>query len=479
MSVRRALVASVPPTPITGSYAPGFTGAYLTPAAVVTAVRLVQVMVPAGKRDAVLDVLDDEGIDYAMTEEASGREYTALLAFPLPTNAVEHVLDRLREEAGIDRDAYTVVIDAETVVSERFERLQAEWEEAEDTERIAREELVARAADLAPDWFPFVVMTIVSAVVATAGLLLDSPAVVVGSMVIAPLIGPAMATSVGTVVDDHELFMRGVKLQTVGATLAVGSAAVFAAALRFGNIVPMGPAEVFAIGEVRERLSPDVLSLAVALGAGVAGALSISSGVSAALVGVMIAAAIVPPTAVVGIGIAWQDPSAALGAGILVLVNFLSINFAALATFWYQGYEPLSWFRAESARRETLERTAALGVAILLLSTFLVGVTYASYQTAAYEDRAREDVADLLSQPRYDDVHLADFEVEYGRGILYKTPERVVVTVGYQPGTDPPSLAEPIHDRVTRAGSGPFGIGFHEDVRVEVRYVAVETIPGE
>ncbi|MFC6726575.1 DUF389 domain-containing protein, partial [Halobium palmae] len=162
--------------------------------------RHVQVMVPSGKRKAVVEVLDDEGIDYALTEETSGREYVALVSFPLPTSAVEPVLERLRE-AGIERDAYTVVMDAETVVSTRYDRLEEQYaEETDDEDRIAREEIYAEALSLVPEYSTFVIMTVVSAVVATAGVLLDSPAVVVGSMVIAPLVGPAMAASVGTVV---------------------------------------------------------------------------------------------------------------------------------------------------------------------------------------------------------------------------------------------------------------------------------------
>lgn len=75
-------------------------------------------------------------------------------------------------------------------------------------------------------------VTAVSAIVATAGLLPDSPAVVVGSTVIAPLIGPAMAASVGTVVNDPELALRGVKLQTLGGVVAIGAATAFALLIR-------------------------------------------------------------------------------------------------------------------------------------------------------------------------------------------------------------------------------------------------------
>ncbi|MFW5903438.1 MAG: DUF389 domain-containing protein [Halolamina sp.] len=199
--------------------------------------RLLQVTIPTGKREAVVNTLDGQELDYVVTDEVSGREYTAVAYVPLPTNAVEDVLDILRE-AGIERDAYTVVLNAETVVSERFEALDERYAEEKDEDRIAREELEARAKELAPSVGTYAIMTVVSVVIATAGLLLDSPSVVVGSMVIAPLIGPAMATTVGTVLDDRDLFVRGLKLQLLGFALAIATATAFATLVRYVHLVP-------------------------------------------------------------------------------------------------------------------------------------------------------------------------------------------------------------------------------------------------
>ncbi|MFB6096918.1 MAG: TIGR00341 family protein [Haloferacaceae archaeon] len=429
--------------------------------------RLVQVMIPAGKREAVLGALDEEGIDYALTDETSGREYTAVVWFPLPTEAVEPILETLRE-TGIERDAYTVVVDAETVVSTRFEELEERYEQEEESEqRIAREELIARADDLAPRWPVFFAMTVISAVVATAGLLLDSPAVVVGSMVIAPLIGPAMATSVGSVVDDPDLFRRGVALQVAGFSTAIASAAAFAWLVKTIHLIPPG-LDVLTIGQIRSRLSPDFLSLAVALGAGVAGAVSLASGVSAALVGVMIAAALIPPTAVIGIGIAWGAPRAVLSSTVLVLVNALSINLAALAYMWYAGYRPERWFRIDEARTATIKRVGILLSAIVLLSVFLGGVTYGSYQQATFEQTANDVAGDLTAAGGpYEQLVLIDLEVTYDEAVPFRNPTEVIVTVG-RPGTNGyPSLAERIRQGIAeRTG---------RSVRVQVRYVGIDS----
>ncbi|MFB6165771.1 MAG: TIGR00341 family protein [Haloarculaceae archaeon] len=425
--------------------------------------RLVQVTIPTGKREAVLDALDEEGVDYIVTDETSGREFTAVVYAPLPTGAVEPVLERLRE-AGLERDAYTVVLEANTVISERFDELEERYEQEEDEDRIAREELQARAEDLAPGLRTYLLMTVISAIIATAGLLLDSPATVVGSMVIAPLIGPAMAASVGTVIDDREMFLRGVKLQIIGLTIAVASAAGFALAVRYGHLVPPG-LDVTTLSEVRERLTPNFLSLAVALGAGIAGGISLATGVRSAIVGVMIAVALIPPAATVGIGFAWQLPMMSLGSGILVLVNTLSINFAAIIVLWYSGYRPSRWFRLDATRTATLKRVAGLAVAIAVLSVFLGGVTLASYQDATTGDAIRQDVQAVVADTP-GGVTLLDTRVVNTDDVIMPEPSRVIVTVGVPPGENVSGLAARIDDRVdSRAG---------RDIETQVRYVTTE-----
>jgi uncharacterized hydrophobic protein (TIGR00341 family) len=421
-------------------------------------VRLVHVTVPAGKRDAVTRTLDEQGVDYVLSDEVSGREYTAVATFPLPTEAVEPVLDELRA-AGLDEEAFTVIVDARTVISRRFDQLQETYAEEESEERIAREELQAAAEGLAPSTHNYVALTVISVLIATAGILLDSAATVVGSMVIAPLIGPAMATSVGTVIDDRDLFARGLRLQVLGFAVAVAAAAAFAFLVRFGNLVPPG-LDLLALGELDERVAPGFLTLVIALGAGAAGALSLRSGVSASLVGVMIAVALVPPAAVVGIGIAWGRPVIVLGAAVLVSINALSINLAALLVFWYSGYRPARWFQQDEAKNALLKRASILAVAILVLTAFLGGVTYSSFQTASAESRITATADGVID--RHEEVHRIEIRVESGDRPFDSSPDTVVVTAGIENGREPPDLATELAAEL------------EYDVDVEVRLVTVQ-----
>ena len=428
--------------------------------------RLVQVTIPAGKREAVLELLDEESIDYVVTDETSGREYTAVVYFPLPTNAVEPILESLRG-TGLEREAYTVVLSAETVVSEKFEALEEEYDEREDSEeRIARQELEARAKELAPSLPTYLLMTVVSAVIATAGLLLDSPATVVGSMVIAPLIGPAMSAAVGSVIDDTEMFRRGVILQVLGVILSVAAATAFTIFVQTTNLVPPGM-DPLVLSEVEERLSPNFLSLAVAIGAGIAGAISLTAGVSAALVGVMIAVALIPPAATVGIGIAYSEPALALGSAVLVSVNVLSINLSALVMLWYSGYRPENFFQRDEARTATLQRVVVLVGAIMALSLFLGGVTYDSYRMATAENDIRTAVDAELENPDYSEHELVELEVRAeSQYVLFQRPQNVTVTVGVPPDTTRPGLADALERRLATR---------HDiDVTVDVLYLEIE-----
>lgn len=431
--------------------------------------RLVELFVPKGKRQAVVETLEDEGIEFGISDETGRDEYVATVRFPLPKGAVESVLDELRE-VGIDDQAVTVVMEAETVISHRFEALEEEYEAESQTvgkgritgsDRIASEELKTRAKDLVSAAPTYVVMTVLSAVIATAGLLLDSPATVVGSMVIAPLIGPSMAASVGTVMNDQSLFRRGIRMQILGVVVAILSATLFGLLVRHLFLVPPGT-DILALAEVSERASPNFLVLAIALGAGIAGILSLITGVSTALVGVMIAVALIPPAAAVGVGIAFGYPRLALGAGVIVTVNVLSINLSSLLALWIEGYTPRSLFYEQEARVALLKQVAALLVAIGLVSTFLLGVTYDSYAAATTEEEIKNAVDDELAATQ---LELRGVTVERTGVLPPLETDRVVVRVATDPSDPIPQVVGRLSERIEEINGGPV------DVEVEFTFV--------
>lgn len=405
--------------------------------------RLIQATVPPGALPDVKQVLAERDIDYFATHETGTDEYRAVLYVSLPEEAVEAVLEDLYA-AGLDSNDHVVLIDTEVDIFGRADGVEAG---PDGYARIASAELAGKTEDLLPDYWTFVTMMILSTIVATTGVLLDSSAVVVGSMVLAPLFGPAVSASVGTVIDESELFWRGVRLQVLGIVIAVTSAAVFAWVLKTAYLLPSGFA-LTAAPQIVARLSPDLLSLVVALVAGVAGVVSIATAAGRALVGVMMAAALLPPAAVMGIGTAWGDPAVAIHSGILLAVNILAINFAGLVTLWYLGYRPRSWIQIPQTRRALLMRGGALLVAILVTSAFLGNVTYSGIQRTQLEEAIEEDIDQLLDAQEYENVSLVDVKIEQEQAALAPETEKVVITIGRPPDELHPELRREIDARV-------------------------------
>lgn len=429
--------------------------------------RLVQVLIPVGKRQPVLAVLDDEGIDYAVWDETGRGDFEALVQFPVPPIGVEPVLERLGK-AGIRENTYTIVLAPETVISTRIEALKRRYSGA----RISREELTERAENLAPETSTYLAFLILSTVIATGGLLLDSAATIIGAMVVAPLMGPAISASVGTVLDNRKLASRGVKLQIGGLLLAIAIGALLGTILRESILLPPG-LDIREISQVAERTSPNFLSLFLALGSGIAGAISIIRGAGSALVGVAIAIALVPPAATSGLGIAWGLPGVAIAAAVLVLVNLLAVNVSALIMLWISGFRPAEVEAVGHARSSVILHAAFLVFAIALLSIALGLVTYASFQATVVEQEINGEMVSMFQEPEYAEMGLTleGVTVDYKPAdLLLDEPVRVSVLVGRRAGQEvPPDIASKANTRLTEATG--------EDVDVRVGFIESQRFP--
>lgn len=380
--------------------------------------RLVQFTLPPDSRESVLAVLDDEGVDYVLVDAGDD----TLVEFPLPAQAVESVLSDLRD-AGLD-DRYLVVASAESAVTERFDDLEARYVEgSEGDESIDPDELAATARDMTPNAATYYSMTVLSAVVALAGLLLDSPALVVGSMVIAPQVGSALTAAVGVVLADRGMIRSGLRAQVVGLAVAVAGAAAVGWLVQAASFVP-GALDVTTVTQISQRISPGALSLVVGLAAGAAGSLGLATALPVSLVGVMIAAALIPAAAAVGVGIAWGLPVVAAGAALLLASNFAAINVVSPAVLWALGYRPADW--GDAPRR----RYARVGAVVLVLGAAFVGAAALTADQMAFERDANRAVADTLDADRYDDLALVGVRStvplaggDYGVTVVVERPD--------------------------------------------------------
>ena len=158
----------------------------------------------------------------------------------------------------------------------------------------------------------------------------DSAAVVIGAMVIAPLLGPNLALALGTALGDTGLMSRALRGMLVGLALSIAIGALIGL---FAPVLNPGP-ELAARTEVR------LDSVALALASGAAGVLSLTNGIASALVGVMVAVALLPPGVTLGLMLGSGRFQDALGAGLLLAVNIVCVNLSAKLVLLARGVRP-------------------------------------------------------------------------------------------------------------------------------------------
>ncbi|NQV89704.1 MAG: TIGR00341 family protein [Parcubacteria group bacterium] len=175
----------------------------------------------------------------------------------------------------------------------------------------------------------FFLLAVLSVLMAVFGLLIDSIAVVIGSMLIAPLLSPILGISLGVVMADPKLIFRS--LLTIGKAVAWTVPAAAIATLLFSYQAGLGT-ELTA--EILARTEPSVINIAIAIIAGAAASFAlIKPNLNASLPGVAISVAIIPPLAVTGIGLARLDWAMMTDSFILFVVNGIAIIFASMIIF--------------------------------------------------------------------------------------------------------------------------------------------------
>jgi len=227
-------------------------------------------------------------------------------------------------------------------------------------ERFGREELYEDIKNGARLSRVYMTMVALSTVVAAIGLNQNSVAIIIGAMVIAPLLGPNVALSLGITLGDLSLLRHGLL------TALAGVVAALVLSVILGMLLNVDP----TLSEMASRTRVELGDVAVALASGSAGALAFTTGVSATLIGVMVAVALLPPLVTSGLLLGGGHLALALGALSLFLVNLICVNLAGVTTFLLQGIKPTSWWEKD---RAVIATRVAIGLSVTLLAV-LVGM---------------------------------------------------------------------------------------------------------
>ncbi len=189
----------------------------------------------------------------------------------------------------------------------------------------------------------------------------DNTAVVIGAMVIAPLLGPNVGLALSTVLGDFKLGMQSIKTNMVGLLISL-----FISIL-LGIFMQVNP-EVYNIAS---RTEVHLSDISLALASGVAGVLAYTMGMSTAVIGVMVAVALLPPLVVTGLLIGDMQWGLAYYSILLLLTNVICVNLAGVATFLLQGVRPRTWYETKKANKSN-KIAMSLWVALLIILSIII-----------------------------------------------------------------------------------------------------------
>jgi len=330
--------------------------------------RLIEIILPQEHLSVAEGLIhENDPLDFWKEEITEGHMYIKVL---VPTEKTEPMMDAL-EERFSKIDGFRMVllsVEASVPRAESKEKKPLESGEKEvckepekKGKRISREELYSDIDQMTKLSWIFVVLLMLASVVAAVGILRNNVVFIIGAMVIAPALGPNVALSLGTTLGDGELSQGAFK------TIAVGTLVVFLFSTLIGLVFEVDT----QIPELINRTEVNFGDIALALAAGSAATLSLTSGLLSALIGVMVAVALLPPLVVLGMLVGSGHWNLALGSLLLFLVNLICVNLAGVVTFLIQGVRPLSWWETHRAKKAT-RNAIILWTSLLFLLVLLI-----------------------------------------------------------------------------------------------------------
>lgn len=278
----------------------------------------------------------------------------------------------------------------------------------------------------------YYLLTVLSCLIATAGLLQGSPAVIIGAMIVAPLMTPILAFSLGVIWGDVGLIRTALGSLLKGTILAVGISA------GLSSLIPIAG----YTAEILARTTPNLFDIIVAIASGLVGAYgNANRKISNTLVGIAIAVALMPPLCTVGIGVGRLDAAVAGGAAVLFLINLVSISLAGALVFWIMKIHPSRADRARIKKRALYQ--IVLSVLILAAIAAPVGV----YMREGYLlERSRREALALLEESLGESVLSAEVRRISGRRIML-----ITITGEEQPA---PETVEGLRNEIVRRSPG-------------------------
>ena len=324
--------------------------------------RLIEIVLPEGKGDDIPELLHGHSL-IGFWRDSVGDNQARIRILLLAVD-VEPVLDILEPYLEKLPDARALLLIVEASIP-RFQPDQTETDKDETKEngnsrRISRQELYLDVSANVGISSTYLIMVILSAIIAAIGLVRNDMAIIIGAMVLAPLLMPNVALALASTLGDKELAAKAMAAAGSGFLLALAVGAII------GLLYNVDP-EIAAI-KARTEFTPG--DLVLALSSGAAGVLAFTSGGQLSLIGVMVAVALMPPLVTAGIMFGSGLPVLGIKALELASANVICVNLAGIVTFSLQGITPATWWGKNNAGKA--KRRAFVVWLILLTVLFFI-----------------------------------------------------------------------------------------------------------
>jgi uncharacterized hydrophobic protein (TIGR00341 family) len=315
--------------------------------------HIISVILPKDEVDQAISVAKRDGVTFAGISAAKGK--TRTVSFLSAPDCQQSLLDDLQESLSKVDDWKITISPVDAVITKKKENGSAK-ESIQSREELL--EQISRGAQLTSTYF---ILVAVSAIVSALGMTGDNVAVIIGAMVIAPLLGPVLASILGVSLGERELIYKSALASVSGMGLAV------MVGLALGVLMPFDT----QTSELAARGQASFADIALAFAAGIAAALSISAGVSSVLVGVMVAVALMPPATAIGLFLGKGEMFMASGAATLLAVNLCALYLSGQAVFYLRGIRPRTWYMRKKAEQSLMTSLLAWSVLLLALCALI------------------------------------------------------------------------------------------------------------
>lgn len=242
----------------------------------------------------------------------------------------------------------------------------------------------------------YIVLIISSCLIATFGLLINSAAVIIGAMIIAPLMQPLRGLSFATLEGDAKLLRQSFS------AIAAGTLIALTCSWLVGIIIGLPEFGT----EVLSRTEPTLIDLLIAIVAGgISGYSKIRPSIGDAIPGTAISVALMPPVCVIGLTLSQGLWDYSWGAFLLYITNLIGINLACLIVYVFSGY----------AGSNELGRTLSWGVSISLIVLLVLplGISFWQLIQQAHINYSVQELLAIRSLLKREDIETTKTEISW------------------------------------------------------------------